>query len=140
MNTQHEQAGFAQPEDFFRHLEHTRIQALLTRDMPTLWTLHAPHYQLITPSGTTFTRQRYLGMIESGQMAYAVWQVQQVQQVQQAQPMQVRVTDHMAIVRYQALLGFASGNRFLCWHTDSYELHAGAWWAVWSQATALRDA
>ena len=131
INSQASRAGFANAEDFFRHLEQARIRALLAPDMALLWQLHAPHYQLITPSGTTFTRERYLAMIETGQLRYAQWQ---------AQAMQVRVSDPMAIVRYRATLGFATGTDIECWHTDSYELLAGGWQAVWSQATAVRAA
>lgn len=32
--------------DTLRQLEALRIQALLARDMPLLWQLHAPDYQL----------------------------------------------------------------------------------------------
>ena len=41
----------------------------------------------------------------------------------------------MAVVRYQARITFPSGRIVECWHSDTYELQAGGWLAVWSQAT-----
>jgi hypothetical protein len=45
-------------------------------------------------------------------------------------------------MRYKAQISIAEdlGDpvSFTCWHTDCYELRAGRWQAVWSQATAIR--
>ena len=116
-----------------RQLEARRIEGILARDMPLLWQLHAPDYQLITPSGVTFSRERYLGDIKSGNLRYLRWA---------AGEMDVRASAQMAILRYQATLeldrGDGTGAPFLCWHTDSYELRDGVWQAVWSQATAVK--
>ena len=116
-----------------RQLEARRIEAILARNMPLLRQLHAPDYQLITPSGVTFSRERYLGDIESGNLRYLRWA---------AGEMDVRAIAQMAILRYQATLelhrGDGTGTPFLCWHTDSYELRDGVWHAVWSQATAVK--
>ena len=119
--------------DNLRGLETRRIQAILARDIPLLWQLHAPDYQLITPAGRTYTRERYLGDIESGTLRYLRWE---------AGDMDVRSSVQMAIIRYQVTLELDSGNGtgtpFLCWHTDSYELRDAAWQVVWSQATAIK--
>jgi hypothetical protein len=119
--------------DTLRQLEARRIQAILARDMPLLWQPHAPDYQLITPSGRTYTRERYLGDIESGTLRYLRWE---------AGDMDVRTSAQMAIIRYQVTLELDSGNGtgtpFQCWHTDSYELRDSTWQAVWSQATAVK--
>jgi hypothetical protein len=119
--------------DYFRELEGSRIRALVGRDMELLWRLHADEYQLVTPSGRTFGRERYLREIESGNLQYWRWE---------AGPIDVRATERMAIVRYQATLELGSaggsGTPFQCWHTDSYERQHGHWQAVWSQATAIR--
>ncbi len=112
-----------------RALERLRVQSLLQRDMPTAWRLHSPDYQLITPSGVSFSRERYLGMIEAGSLVYLQWQ---------AEAMQVRLRGSMAVVRYPATLQLESGSAFRCWHTDTYEQTEGQWLAVWSQATAIR--
>jgi hypothetical protein len=129
----HHVSAFPSLADYIKALENTRIQALLARDMPRLWQLHAAEYQLITPPGRTFTRERYLGEIESGNLRYLKWE---------PGPMETRTSAHMAVVRYQATLELDSGNGrgtpFPCWHTDSYELRGDTWKAVWSQATAIR--
>lgn len=62
-------------DDFFRGLERTRTMALVQKDLPLATALHAPDYMLISPSGRTFTKERYLGMIESGVMNYRLWEV-----------------------------------------------------------------
>ena len=85
--------------DYFRALEGSRIRALLDRNMELLWRLHAEEYQLVTPSGRTFGRERYLREIESGNLQYWRWE---------AGPIEVRATDRMAIVRYQATLELGS--------------------------------
>ena len=120
--------------EYFRELERARIHALLGRNMELLWRLHAEEYQLITPSGRSFTRERYLRAIEAGKLQYCRWE---------PGPIEVRITEHMAIVRYQATLELGSaggqGTPFQCWHTDTYELKHEHWQAVWSQATAIRE-
>ncbi len=94
--------------------------------------IHAPDYMLISPLGRTFTRERYLGMIESGAMDYRLWE---------HGDMSVRMTQAMTLIRYQATIAFGSadklGDPFKVWHTDSYELIGETWQAVWSQATKI---
>jgi hypothetical protein len=113
--------------DFFRARERLRTQALVDRDLDSIERLHAPEYELVTPAGRVFSRERYLGLIAAAPF-YAAWE---------HGPMAVRISAAMAIVRYQARLTFPSGKVVDCWHSDSYELRAGEWVAVWSQATAL---
>lgn len=115
-------------EAFFRHLELQRAAALVARDLPLLEALHAPEYQLVTPSGRVFERQRYLDAI-AREPFYAGWE---------AGEMAFRISPAMAIVRYPATLRFPSGRVVQCWHTDAYEKRGGRWQAVWSQATELR--
>ena len=98
--------------------------------MKALDELHAPDYQLITPSGKVFDRQRYLAAIER-EPFYAGWDVGQ---------MAFRISPGIAIVRYEASLRFPSGREVACWHTDVYEYRAGTWQAVWSQATEIHAA
>jgi hypothetical protein len=113
--------------DFFRALEAERTRAIVARDLEAIRKLHAPEYELITPAGRVFAMERYLSLIEAAPF-YANWE---------HGPMEVRVGKEMAVVRYQARLTFPSGNVVACWHTDTYELRAGEWVAVWSQATQL---
>jgi uncharacterized protein DUF4440 len=116
-------------EQFFRELELRRTRALVERDMKALNELHAPEYELITPAGKVFDRERYLGAIES-EPFYTAWEVGE---------MAFRISPSMAIVRYKARLTFPSGREVTCWHTDAYENRAGQWQAVWSQATEVRQ-
>jgi len=116
--------------DFFRALETERAQALVSRDMPVIERLHAPGYQLVTPSGAVFSRERYVSAI-AAEPFYASWD---------HGPMSVRVSPAMAVVRYRARLGFPSGRVVECWHIDTYELLQGQWQAVWSQATGIPPA
>ena len=117
-------------EEFFRTLELRRTRALVARDLTTLEALHAPDYQLITPSGKVFCREAYLSAIAAGPF-YSGWEVGE---------MIIRRSPQMAVVRYKARLGFPSGRVLVCWHTDTYERSAQGWQAVWSQATELASA
>jgi hypothetical protein len=118
--------------DHLRDIERSRVRALVERNMELAWKLHSVEYQLITPSGTTFTRERYLGNIGAGELVYLQWV---------PEDMAVRLSETMAIVRYKATLELDAGNGkgtpFKCWHTDAYELSEGTWQAVWSQATTI---
>ncbi|MGL4575262.1 MAG: nuclear transport factor 2 family protein [Burkholderiaceae bacterium] len=106
-------------------LERARLKALVDRNMPLAWQLHAPDFQLITPSGRVFSREHYLGMIGEGVLVYKRWE---------PGAMQVRMHERTALLRYPATLEMNSAP-FQCWHIDSYELIDGLWQAVWSQAT-----
>jgi Domain of unknown function (DUF4440) len=135
---------FATLAEGIQALEARRIQALLQADVGVLLRLHAPTYQLITPSGTTFTRERYLRLMGDGTLRYLRWD---------AQAMAVRCSvgaesgAGMAIVRYRVTLQLGGaegpGTPFECWHTDSYERFDGEpgrpWQAVWSQATQIKS-
>jgi len=114
-------------EAFFSALEIERTQAIVARDMAAVERLHAPEYELITPTGRVFNRERYLALI-AAEPFYAAWE---------HGTMAVRLAWHMAIVRYPAVISFPSGRQVRCWHTDSYELRDSQWQAVWSQATEL---
>jgi hypothetical protein len=120
-------------EDDFRELERLRLQSLVKRDMRLARQLHAIDFQLITPTGYTYSRTQYLGEIEAGQLTYTTWEPHRIE---------VRRYQEVVLLRYQATLavdsGAGGGAAFQCWHTDSYELSAGLWRVVWSQATAIR--
>mgnify|MGYP001544597454 FL=1 len=120
-------------EDHIRSLEALRIQALVGVDIEQLQALHSADYQLITPSGRTFSRDQYLGAIASAELRYLRWE---------AGTMAVRTSETMAIVRYQVTLQFGSpqnpGGTLRCWHTDSYEFNDGIWQVAWSQATQIK--
>ena len=111
----------------FEALERQRTQALVDRDIPRILALHAADYQLITPSGQVFSRDRYVDMVRQAPF-YTRWEMADFR---------CRAVSDMAAVRYLATLGFPSGRVVRCWHTDLYENRDGAWLAVWSQATEL---
>jgi Domain of unknown function (DUF4440) len=113
--------------DFFRALEVKRTRSLVDRDLPTIERLHAPDYELISAPGRVMGIQRYLSLIAAAPF-YTQWE---------HGPMRVRLSQGMAAVRYQAKISFPSGKVVECWHTDIYELQAGAWRASWSQATPV---
>ena len=112
---------------FFRDLELRRTRALVEKNSLVLEELHSQDYQLITPSGKVFSRERYLDMIVNGTF-YSNWEVGE---------MFYRITSDMAVIRYTAKITFPSGKVVTCWHTDSYENISNAWQAVWSQATEV---
>ena len=114
-------------EQFFIDLERRRTQALVARDMGTVERLHSLDYELITPAGVVFSRERYLAALVEGPF-YTAWEMGKVR---------VQATAEMALLRYQARLHFPSGKVVPCWHTDIYALRSGQWQAVWSQATAI---
>ena len=116
--------------DFFRDIEIRRTRAIVERDVKEIERLHAIDYQLVTPSGRTYDRARYLELI-TAEPFYAAWE---------HGPIEVRVSAEMAVVRYQAKITLASGRIVECWHTDTYELRGSSWLAVWSQATELPKA
>ena len=123
--------AFAGPADHLREIERQRTQALVQRDMGLAWALHAPDYQLVTPGGVGFSRERYLGKIAAGELVYRLWA---------PGPIAVRISPAMALLRYRVTLAFAGdppGLPFDCWHLDSCELTDGVWQAVWSQATRI---
>ena len=124
-------ADFASPEDHLREIERQRTQALVRRDLDLAWALHSPDYQLVTPGGVSFSRERYLGKIAAGEMVYRQWT---------PGAMAVRFSPGMALLRYRVTLQFDGdppSQPFECWHLDSYELIDGVWQAVWSQATRI---
>lgn len=109
-----------------------RLAALIEVDMPVAWRLHAPSYQLISPSGRSWDRGEYLGAIQSGDLRYLVFKP--------VSPMLTWGDDRFAVVQYRAairLAGDAGAEVRHCWHTDGYEQSPSGWTAMWSQATLI---
>lgn len=92
--------------------------------------LHSSEFHLVTPRGSTHSRDSYLSAVEAGDLVYLRWE---------AGAIVVRLLGSVALLRYQAELEIrrppGDTSSFGCWHTDSYELHNGLWQVVWSQAT-----
>jgi hypothetical protein len=121
-------------EEHFRALERARLGSLVARDIALAETLHSPEFHLVTPRGSTYSRESYLQAVERGRIVYLKWEAAEIV---------VRRFGGVALLRYRADIEMpnASGERdaFSCWHTDSYELHEGLWQVVWSQATLIRQ-
>ena len=130
-------AAFNSPEvlsspDDFRALERARLRALVERNMELALAFHSPEFHLVTPGGKARSRESYLAAVETGAISYLKWQ---------AGEMTVRQFKDVVLLRYQAELEMPSQSggtsSFVCWHTDSYELHDGLWQVVFSQATRV---
>lgn len=121
--------------DFFRSLERTRLEALVHKNMALAQQLHAPDFQLVTPTGAALTREEYLGKVASGDLNYFKWEPGEIA---------VRLFADVALLRYRADLVMGpqpeSASSFSCWHTDSCEKRGEAWQVVLSQATLIRPA
>jgi hypothetical protein len=120
--------------DLLRDTERRRLRALVDADTAAAMPLHAPDFQLVTPSGSTMTREEYLGRLASKYLDYVVWEPDSIS---------VRVYGTAAVLRYKSRLIMVVAGRdtirpFAHWHTDLYEKHDGHWQVVWSQATAIR--
>lgn len=120
--------------DTLRAIEASRLRALVEKDMETAERLHAEDFQLITPGGAALSKAEYLNGVAAGETNYQAWEV--------ASPMEVRLFEGVAILRYRSILHMIyhgddlGPDRF--WHTDSYEWREGHWQVVWSQATRIR--
>lgn len=55
-------------------IERLRLRALAEGDTDTAARLHADEYQLITPNGSTLTKDDYLGDVRSGRLPYRVFE------------------------------------------------------------------
>ncbi|GAA0966687.1 nuclear transport factor 2 family protein [Actinocorallia libanotica] len=116
-----------------REVERARLRALVAGDVAVASELHASDFQLITPIGAALSKDDYLGAIAAGHIDYVAWE---------PGPIDVRVHENAAVIRYQATLEVVFGGhpvpRTTYWHTDSYENIDGQWRVVWSQATEIR--
>ena len=109
-----------------------RLRALVDADLSVADGLHAPDFQLVTPSGATYTKEEYLGAIASGEVDYRVWEPLEID---------VRRSGEAGCLRYHSNLdivvgGHRTGPRRY-WHTDYYERRDGRWQVIWSQATEI---
>ena len=116
-----------------RRIEHTRLQSLVDAEMEKAESLHAKDFQLVNPSGRTFTKEQYLGGIASGNLDYTVFEPES--------EIEVRINRKSAVLRYRSTIEITVGDQYYpqqrFWHTDTYEYRDGRWQAVWSQATTI---
>ena len=120
--------------DILRATEVNRLRALVDADMETADKLHAEDFQLITPGGSALSKAEYLSGVASGVLDYRLWEVDS--------PIDVRLFDGVAIIRYRSVLHMVYHGKDLepdkFWHTDSYEWRDRRWQVVWSHATQIR--
>jgi len=118
--------------DEISEIERARLHALVEADMDTANRLHADDFQLVTPSGRTYSKEEYLGDVASGELDYLVWEP--------ISDIAVRLRGQMAHIRYRSQLEIVAGGHKsvgFYWHTDTYERNGGQWQVVWSQATRI---
>jgi hypothetical protein len=117
-----------------RATERERLRALVAADLEVAERLHADDFQLINPVGAVVSREQYLGWVASGEIDYRVWEPDS--------PIEVRLYDGVALLRYQARMEMFRGGRqwgpSRLWHTDTYERRNGQWQCVWSHATEIQ--
>lgn len=124
--------AFPDQAEQIRDIERTRLKALVSGDVSAAGLLHADNFQLVTPIGVLLSKADYLGAIATGQIKYLYWEPGTID---------VRLTERVATIRYTAELEVTFGAHHVprahYWHTDTYELSASGWQAVWSQATQI---
>jgi len=114
-------------------IEEARLKALVEADMEIANAMHADDFQLVNPSGRIYTKEQYLGGIESGDLDYSIFRPES--------EIQVRIHGKSAVIRYRSTIEITVGDTYYppenFWHTDTYEFQNGRWQAVWSQATTI---
>jgi hypothetical protein len=119
--------------DVIRATERTRLRALVDANVDVARQIHADDFQLITPSGSSVSKDQYLGGIAAGQIDYLFWE---------ADSIAVRLYGNAAVIRYPSQLEIVFQGQHISrrryWHTDAYERRDGRWQVVWSQATEIR--
>lgn len=119
--------------DNLRDIERTRLNSLVESDLKTAQSLHADDFQLINPSGRTFSKEEYLGGISSGNLNYKIFKPES--------EIRVKIHGKSAIIRYISTIEITVGDSYYppekFWHTDTYEFRDGQWQVVWSQATTI---
>ncbi len=120
--------------DRLRDLERRRLRSLVEADLPTAEALHADDFELVTPSGTVWSRAHYLGGIATGDIDYRRFEADS--------DIDVMAQGHVAVLRYRSRIDIAvTGSHpgpLACWHLDCYVRGGDGDWRVrWSQATEV---
>ena len=117
--------------EILKNLELTRLKSLVDANIEIAKRLHADDFQLITPDGSEYDKQDYLGQIESGVLDYKIWD---------ADTIRVRMYDNVAVIRYndkdfQVYIDGELAKSGILKHTNLYEKRNGQWKIVWSHAS-----
>ena len=116
-----------------RHIEQTRLQALVDADVAVAAPLIASDFELINPLGEILARADILGGVGSGAIDFLSDEVTS----------QIRVRRHgnTAVLRYRHTIDIlVAGIGHLthpAWTTALYERRKGNWQIVWEQTVAI---
>ena len=120
--------------DELRALERRRLRSLVEVDLDTAEELHAPDFELVHPGGGTWSRERYLGGIASGDIDY--------RRFEPLSEIDVMVDGDLAVLRYRSAIDISvtggTPGPLAAQHVDVYVRVAdGRWQVRWSQATEV---
>jgi hypothetical protein len=130
--TAHAFASHSSAAGGLRHIERTRLRALVDADTRTAGRLIAPDFQVINPGGAPVGRDEYLAAIAAGDIDYLAFEP--------TSRIVVRRSGDSAALRYQVHFDLVVGGTRLThegWITELYERRHGRWQIVWEQATAV---
>ena len=102
--------------------------------MDTAEELHTPDFELVNPSGGTWSRERYLGGIASGDIDY--------RRFEPVSHIEVMVDGDLAVLRYRSAIDISvaggTPGPLAARHLDVYVRDTDGRWRVrWSQATEV---
>ena len=102
--------------------------------MDTVEELHSPDFELVNPSGSTWSRGRYLGGIASGDIDY--------RRFEPVSDIDVMVDGDLAVLRYRSAIDISvaggTPGPLAAQHLDVYVRDVDGRWRVrWSQATEV---
>ena len=122
------------PADALRALERRRLRSLVEADMEVAEALHTPDFELVNPGGSTWSRERYLGGIASGDIDY--------RRFEPVSDIDVMVDGDLAVLRYRSAIDISvtggTPGPLDAQHLDVYVRDAdGRWQVRWSQATEV---
>ena len=120
--------------DHLRALERRRLRSLVEVDLDTAESLHTADFELVNPSGSTWSRDTYLGGIASGDIDY--------RRFEPVSDIDVLVDGDLAVLRYRSAIDIAvtggTPGPLSAQHLDVYVRDPDGRWRVrWSQATEV---
>jgi hypothetical protein len=118
-----------------RDLERRRLRSLVEVDMDTAEELHTSDFELVNPSGSTWSRQTYLGGIASGDIDY--------RRFEPVSDIDVMADGDLAVLRYRSAIDISvaggTPGPLAAQHLDVYVRDTDGRWRVrWSQATEVQ--
>lgn len=120
--------------DRLTEVERQRLRSLVEVRVAEADALHAADFQIVTPSGHTWSKQEYLGGIASGDIDY--------RRFEPLSEIEVMVDGELAVLRYRSAIETAVNGQepgeLEAWHLDCYRQdERGLWQVRWSQATSI---